>query len=50
MLEINSEIPNIYAFTNIDYLKDMNLRRNFWNEKTKQIISYEFNKVRGGVL
>ena len=40
MLEINSDIPNIYAFTNIDSLKDMELRRNLWNGKTKQIISY----------
>lgn len=40
MLEINSNIPNIYAFTNIDSLKDMNLRRNLWNGETKQIISY----------
>ena len=27
MLEINSVIPNIYAFTNIDSLKDMELNR-----------------------
>lgn len=40
MLEINSDIPNIYAFTNIDSLKDMLLRRKLWNGKTKQIISY----------
>ena len=40
MLEINSDIPNIYGFTNIDSLKDMNLRRKLWNGETKQVISY----------
>ena len=40
MLKINSDIPNIYAFTNIESLKDINVRRNLWNKKTKQIISY----------
>lgn len=43
MLEINSNtpnIPNIYAFTNIDSLKDMKVRRKLWNKTTKQIISY----------
>ena len=40
MLEINSDIPNMYAFTNIDSLKDMVLRRNLWNGEIKQIISY----------
>ena len=40
MLEINSDIPNIYAFTNIDSLKDMVLRRSLWNGETKQIVSF----------
>ena len=40
MLEINSDIPNIYAFTNIDSLKDMVLRRILWNGETKQIVSF----------
>ena len=37
MLEINSDIPNIYEFTNIDSLKDMNLRRKLWNGAIKEI-------------
>lgn len=40
MLEIDSSIPKVYSFTNIESLKDINLRRNLWNKKTKQIISY----------
>lgn len=40
MLSIDSKIPKTYAFTNIESLKDMNIRRNLWNKKTKQIISY----------
>lgn len=40
MLSIDSTIPKTYAFTNIESLKDMNIRRNLWNGKTKQIISY----------
>lgn len=40
MLDINSDIPNAYAFTNIESLKDMNVRRNLWNGKTKQVVIY----------
>ena len=40
MLSIDSTIPKTYVFTNIESLKDMNIRRNLWNGKTKQIISY----------
>lgn len=40
MLSIDSTIPSTYAFTNIESLKDMNIRRKLWNKKTKQIISY----------
>ena len=40
MLEIDSSIPKAYSFTNIESLKDMKVRRNLWNKKTKQIISY----------
>lgn len=40
MLNIDSTIPKVYSFTNIESLKDMNTRRNLWNKKTKQIISY----------
>ena len=40
MLSIDSTISKSYAFTNIESLKDMNVRRNLWNGETKQIISY----------
>ena len=40
MLEIDPTIKEKYSFTNIESLKDINLRRNLWNKKTKQIISY----------
>ena len=40
MLSIDSTIPTIYSFTNIESLKDMNVRRHLWNKETKQIISY----------
>lgn len=40
MLDIDSSIPKTYSFTNIDSLKDMNIRRKLWNKETKQIISY----------
>ena len=40
MLSIDSNIPSTYAFTNIGSLKDMKIRRQLWNKKTKQIISY----------
>ena len=40
MLDINSDIPTTYAFTNIESLKDMNVRRNLWNGETKQVVSY----------
>lgn len=40
MLEIDQTIKEKYSFTNIESLKDINLRRSLWNKKTKQIISY----------
>ncbi len=40
MLNIDSTIPESYAFTNIESLKDLNVRRKLWNGTTKQIISY----------
>ncbi len=40
MLNIDSTIPDSYAFTNIETLKDIGVRRKLWNGKTKQIISY----------
>ncbi len=40
MLSIDPTIPKSYSFTNIDSLKDMTIRRNYWNKETKQIISY----------
>lgn len=40
MVKINSNIPNMYAFTNIESLKNMQVRRNLWNKETKQIISF----------
>ncbi len=40
MLDINSDIPKTYSFTNIESLKDMNIRRNLWNGETKQVVSY----------
>ncbi len=40
MLSIDSTIPTTYAFTNIESLKDLSIRRNLWNGTTKQIISY----------
>ena len=40
MLKINSNISNLYAFTNIESLKDMDLRRSLWNKTTRQIVSY----------
>ena len=40
MLKIDSTIPTTYAFTNIESLKDLSVRRKLWNGTTKQIISY----------
>ena len=40
MLSIDSTIPTTYAFTNIESLKDLSVRRKLWNGSTKQIISY----------
>ena len=40
ILKIDPTIKETYAFTNIESLKDMKVRRNLWNKKTKQIISY----------
>ncbi len=40
MLKIDSTIPTTYAFTNIESLKDLSVRRKLWNGITKQIISY----------
>ena len=40
MLSIDSNIPKTYAFTNIESLKDLSVRRKLWNGTTKQIISY----------
>ena len=40
MLSIEPSISAKYSFTNIESLKNINIRRNFWNKKTKQIISY----------
>ena len=40
MLSIDSDIPKTYAFTNIESLKDLSVRRKLWNGTTKQIISY----------
>lgn len=40
MLSIDSNIKNKYDFVNIDALKNIDVRRNLWNKKTKQIISY----------
>ena len=40
MLSIDSNIPKTYAFTNIESLKDLSIRRKLWNGTTKQIISY----------
>ncbi len=40
MLDINPNIPSTYAFTNIESLKNMNIRRKLWNGETKQIVSY----------
>lgn len=40
MLEINKDIPNKYPFVNIPSIKDMEIRRKYWNKETKQIISY----------
>lgn len=40
MLEKSSDIPSIYSFVNIPSIKDMEIRRKYWNKETKQIISY----------
>ena len=40
MLNIDSTIPESYAFTNIESLKDLSVRRKLWNGTTKQIVSY----------
>lgn len=40
MLEINKDIPNKYPFVNIPSIKDIEIRRKYWNKETKQIISY----------
>ena len=40
MLSIDSTISSTYAFTNIESLKDLSVRRKLWNGTTKQIISY----------
>lgn len=40
MLNIDSTIPTTYAFTNIESLKDLSVRRKLWNGTTKQIVSY----------
>ncbi len=40
MLNIDSTISTTYAFTNIESLKDLSVRRKLWNGTTKQIISY----------
>ncbi len=40
MLKIDSTISSTYAFTNIESLKDLSVRRKLWNGTTKQIVSY----------
>ena len=40
MLNIDSKIPETYAFTNIESLKNLSVRRKLWNGTTKQIVSY----------
>ena len=40
MLSIDPTIPKTYAFTNIESLKDLSVRRKLWNGTTKQIVSY----------
>lgn len=40
MISIDSNIPKDYSSTNIESLKDIEVRRKLWNKKTKQIISY----------
>ncbi len=40
MLNIDSTISSTYAFTNIESLKDLSVRRKLWNGTTKQIVSY----------
>ena len=40
MLSIDPTIPETYAFTNIESLKDLSVRRKLWNGTTKQIVSY----------
>ncbi len=40
MISIDSSIPKTYAFTNIESLKDLRVRRKLWNGTTKQVISY----------
>lgn len=40
MLEICPDIAKIYAFTDIESLKNMEIRRKLWNEKTRQVVSY----------
>ncbi len=40
MLNIDSNIPKTYAFTNIESLKDLKVRRKLWDGTTKQIVSY----------
>lgn len=40
MLELGSSIPETYSFTKIESLKNMDVRRELWNKKTRQIISF----------
>lgn len=40
MLDIAPEIKVTYPFVNIESIHDMVARRNLWNQKTKQVISY----------
>ena len=40
MLSIDANIRETYAFTNIESLRNLDIRRKLWNGKTKQIISY----------
>ncbi len=40
MLNVDSTISSTYAFTNIESLKDLSVRRKLWNGITKQIVSY----------
>lgn len=40
MLELDSGIPETYSFTNIESLKNIDVRRKLWNNETQQIISF----------